>query len=210
MLDAARELFAAKGFAATTREIAECATVTEQLLFNHFGSKQQLFTAAVVRPFEEFVETMLAQWQVVTAVGPEPHRMMREYVEGLYALVVEHQALFRALSDDPFGPHVQPVLDRLETLTAEIAARDGYTFDPHIAVRIVFAAVTTVALHQESLLGDRCVDDIVDELAATLSAGLARQKNSTPATSSGARQAARRSSARSTGRTSTRRRRGVT
>jgi AcrR family transcriptional regulator len=48
MRDAAREVFAAKGFAATTREIAERATVTEQLLFNHFGSKQQLFTTAVV------------------------------------------------------------------------------------------------------------------------------------------------------------------
>jgi AcrR family transcriptional regulator len=46
-------MFAAKGFAATTREIADRARVTEQLLFNHFESKQQLFTAAVLRPFEE-------------------------------------------------------------------------------------------------------------------------------------------------------------
>src|SRR5262249_41853739 len=176
MLDAARELFAAKGFTATTREIAERATVTEQLLFNHFGSKQQLFAAAVVRPFEEFVEAMLVTWQTLATGGREPQRMMGEYVEGLYALVVEHEGLFRSLSDDPFGPLVQPMLDRLEALTAEIATQESYSFDPHIAVRIVFAAVTTVALHQESLLGSRSADDIVNELAGILSAGRAARK----------------------------------
>ena len=176
MLDAAREMFAAKGFAATTREIAERATVTEQLLFNHFGSKQQLFTAAVLRPFEEFVEELLNTWQATIATGGQPRRMMREYVAGLYALVVEHPAVFQTLSSDPFGAHVKPMLGRLETFTAEMAARHGYTYDPHIAVRIVFAAVTTVAVHQQALLGDRDEEHIIDELAATLAAGLTRRR----------------------------------
>jgi AcrR family transcriptional regulator len=73
MLDAAREMLAAKGFAATTREIADRATVTEQLLFNHFESKQQLFTVAVLRPFEERLNT----WQAVLDGGDQPRRMMR-------------------------------------------------------------------------------------------------------------------------------------
>jgi AcrR family transcriptional regulator len=175
MVDAARELFAAKGFAATTREIAERATVTEQLLFNHFGSKQELFAAAVTRPFEEFVDAQLDAWQALAATGIDPSDMMREYVAGLYALVVNHRAVFLALSSDPFGAHVQRVLDRLEAATADIAARHGYTFDAHIAVRIVFAAVTTMALHEEPLAADRTVDDIVDELSATFVAGLTRR-----------------------------------
>lgn len=177
MLAAARELFAAKGLEATTREIADRATVTEQLLFNHFGSKQQLFAVAVVRPFEEFVEAQLVEWQAVAAAGLDPPDMMREYVAGLYALAVEHRAVFVALSSDPFGPHAQPVLDRLEAVTAEIATRAGYTFDAYIAVRIVYTAVTTMALHQQSLLEDRRVKDIVNELAETLSAGLTRRKS---------------------------------
>lgn len=102
--------------------------------------------------------------------------MMREYVAGLYALAVENRAVFLALSSAPFGAHAQPVLDRLEAATAEIATREGYTFDAHIAVRIVYTAVTTMALHQESLLEDRGVNDIVDELADTLSVGLTRRK----------------------------------
>jgi AcrR family transcriptional regulator len=175
MLDAARELFAVKGSAATTREIAERATVTEQLLFNHFESKQQLFTAAVLRPFEDFVQNRLDAWQAWMESGVQPRRMMREYVAGLYGLVLDHRAVFQTLSSDPFGAHVQPVLDRLEALTAEIAAQHGYSYDPHIAVRIVFAAVTTMALHQEPLLRDRSVDDIINELAATLEAGLTRR-----------------------------------
>jgi hypothetical protein len=103
--------------------------------------------------------------------------------------VVSHRAVFLALSSDPFGRHVQRVLDRLEAATAEIAARHGYTFDPHIAVRIVFSAVTTMALHQEPLLGDRTVDDIVDELSATFGTGLTRR---TPRTSKYQRPTARR------------------
>jgi AcrR family transcriptional regulator len=176
MLDAARELFASKGFAATTtRQIAERATVTEQLLFNHFESKQGLFTVAVVRPFEDFVNAQLDTWVSTVDSQMEPSQMMRRYVAGLYALVLEHRALFRALSADPFGPHVQPVLNRLEIATAHIAERHRYTFDPHIAVRVVFATVTTVALHHEPLLGDRTVDSIVDELARMLTAGMNRR-----------------------------------
>lgn len=171
MLDAARELFAVKGFNATTREIAQRATVTEQLLFNHFESKNQLFAAAVLRPFEALVEQQLVEWQQVVASGSEPHRMMRVYVEGLWTLVRDNRALFRALSADPFGAHVTPVLDRLEQLTTEIAQRHGYSYDPHIAVRIVFAAVTTLALHEEATAG-RSDADIVDELATTFDAGL--------------------------------------
>jgi hypothetical protein len=44
-------------------------------------------------------------------------------------------------------------------------------------VRIVYTAVTTMALHQQSLLEDRRVKDIVNELAETLSAGLTRRKS---------------------------------
>ncbi|HEX9833079.1 MAG TPA: helix-turn-helix domain-containing protein [Mycobacterium sp.] len=175
MLSAARELFAVKGFEATTREIAERATVTEQLLFNHFDSKQQLFAAAVMRPFEALVDQQLTDWEELAAAGTGPNRMMRAYVEGLWRLVRENRALFRALSADPFGAHVTPVLDRLEQLTTKVANRQRYSIDPHIAVRIVFAAVTNLALHAE-ITAVRGESDIVDELTKTLATGLTRRR----------------------------------
>jgi AcrR family transcriptional regulator len=173
MLDAAREMFSIKGFDATTREIAERATVTEQLLFNHFDSKQQLFAAAVMRPFEALVDQQLTAWADLEAAGTTSNRMMRAYVEGLWRLVHENGALFRALSADPFGSHVTPILDRLEQLTTKVAERRQYSIDPHIAVRIVFAAVTHLALHSEA--SNRDASHIIDELTKTLSAGLTRR-----------------------------------
>jgi AcrR family transcriptional regulator len=175
MLSATRELFAVKGFEATTREIAERATVTEQLLFNHFDSKQQLFAAAVMRPFEALVDQQLTDWDELAAAGTGSNRMMRAYVEGLWRLVRENRALFRALSADPFGAHVTPVLDRLEQLTTKVANRQRYSIDPHIAVRIVFAAVTNLALHAE-ITAARGESDIVDELTKTLATGLTRRR----------------------------------
>ena len=175
MLSAARELFAVKGFEATTREIAERATVTEQLLFNHFDSKQELFAAAVMRPFEALVDQQLTDWDELAAAGTGSNRMMRAYGEGLWRLVRENRALFRALSADPFGAHVAPVLDRLEQLTTKVANRQRYSIDPHIAVRIVFAAVTNLALHAE-ITAARGESDIVDELTKTLATGLTRRR----------------------------------
>jgi AcrR family transcriptional regulator len=48
LLDAARELFAERGFASTGRDdIARRAGVTRGALYHHFGSKEQLFRAVV-------------------------------------------------------------------------------------------------------------------------------------------------------------------
>jgi AcrR family transcriptional regulator len=49
VLAAARALFAAHGYAATSiRAIAEAAGLTHTAIYNHFGSKAQLFTAVFI------------------------------------------------------------------------------------------------------------------------------------------------------------------
>ncbi|MEU0572788.1 TetR family transcriptional regulator [Nonomuraea sp. NPDC005983] len=69
ILDAARELFAERGFERTTiRAVAQAAGVDPALVMQYFGSKQELFSAAVrVAPApvaglgpEELVEQVLA------------------------------------------------------------------------------------------------------------------------------------------------------
>jgi len=47
LLLAAREVFLAKGFSATTAEVAEHAGVSEGILFHRFGTKHALFSAAM-------------------------------------------------------------------------------------------------------------------------------------------------------------------
>ena len=56
LLDAARKAFAERGYSGTsTREICDAAGVSEALLFRHFGTKADLFDAAVLEPFHMFV-----------------------------------------------------------------------------------------------------------------------------------------------------------
>jgi hypothetical protein len=133
-----------------------------------------LFAAAVMRPFEALVDQQLAAWADLEAAGTRSNRMMRAYVEGRWSLVRENRALFRALSADPFGSHVTPILDRLEQLTTKVAGQREYSIDPHVAVRIVFAAVTNLALHAEASKHDE--SHVVDELTKNLSAGLTRTR----------------------------------
>src|SRR5258706_2575766 len=58
MLTAARELFLAKGYeAATTKEIALRAGVSERLLFTNFGAKGALFRDAMIPPFAALTDS---------------------------------------------------------------------------------------------------------------------------------------------------------
>jgi AcrR family transcriptional regulator len=56
IIDAARKVFEQTGFdGARTRDLAAAAGVNEALLYRHFGSKEELFEAAVAKPLEEAV-----------------------------------------------------------------------------------------------------------------------------------------------------------
>jgi AcrR family transcriptional regulator len=50
LLQTARELFVAKGFGVSTREIAKTAGISEAVIYQRFATKQALFFAAMVPP----------------------------------------------------------------------------------------------------------------------------------------------------------------
>lgn len=60
ILRAARELFLARGIQATTAEIAARAGISEGIIFHRFGSKAQLYEAAMVPPDKGAVLSALA------------------------------------------------------------------------------------------------------------------------------------------------------
>ncbi len=60
ILAAARQCFEAKGYRATSREIAAVAGVNEVLIFRHFGSKAGLFEAIVSDLLETFQSSFVA------------------------------------------------------------------------------------------------------------------------------------------------------
>jgi AcrR family transcriptional regulator len=74
LLAAARELFAANGFAATGREqIAESAGVTRGALYHHFGSKEQLFRVVV----EELEIELGGKVMMAAATSPDAAEQLR-------------------------------------------------------------------------------------------------------------------------------------
>jgi AcrR family transcriptional regulator len=98
ILDAAREMFAAKGYAGTTsREIATLAGVHEPAIYRRFGSKAGLFDAAVRRPFNEAIAAYMANYESQLERPQTTEELTRHWIEPVYRLVSEHRELLIAL-----------------------------------------------------------------------------------------------------------------
>src|SRR4051794_542365 len=116
MLEAARDTFAEHGYGgATTKEIATRADVSEAVLFRNFASKEALFEAAILEPFQEFVERYTDRWRDADLLDGAPEAVMRQYTEALYDMVREHRSLFAALATSRLaGPGLAEVFARLD------------------------------------------------------------------------------------------------
>jgi AcrR family transcriptional regulator len=90
LLSAARELFAEQGFNETsTLQIANCAGVSEGILFHHFGSKRGLF----VRLAEDYARAASA-----ATMPADPTQMTEETVlRGAFDFAESNPALYQML-----------------------------------------------------------------------------------------------------------------
>jgi AcrR family transcriptional regulator len=178
VLDAARELFAERGFGGTTtREIADRAGVSETVLFRNFGSKELVFQAAVVEPIDDFLRSYTAGWLSIPLTDSDPDEMLRTFVESLYDLARSNRSLLLAAAAEDLGREGQAAFARLEHMAAEIAGHHGYSYDPRIAVRAVVATVISMAVFGEALFGSETPadrDQVVAELTGLLTRGLER------------------------------------
>jgi AcrR family transcriptional regulator len=82
LVGAARELFAEKGFAATSRdEIAARAAVTRGALYHHFDSKTAVAAAVVAELEEELVARVVGAASEAEGVREQLHRGCRAYMD---------------------------------------------------------------------------------------------------------------------------------
>jgi AcrR family transcriptional regulator len=170
LLDAARECFAASGYAgATTKEIARRADVAEALLFRAFESKEKLFEAAVLQPFDDFLGAYTDRWLAQPlSPGASPETLLRQFVSELYDLVFAHRELLSAISAaDLQRSGAGHAFDRLERVGERLAETHGFRFDAHVAVRVSAVAVIATAQFSDQLF-DAERDRIVDELVRML------------------------------------------
>lgn len=185
VLTAARRLFAAKGYAGTSnREIAAAAGLAHTAIYNHFGSKAQLFTAV----FVDVQDLLVDELDRSVAAAPDEPALPRalfdatealraadpSYVEFLASMYIEVrrdaelQEIFRG------GASTFPVVERLRALSATTdpagrADADGRAGDEQFWCWIAFA----LGLAQLSALAD------ADTFTATLDA-FRRQFSPTP------------------------------
>jgi AcrR family transcriptional regulator len=159
LLESARALFEERGYAGTsTREIARAASVTEPMIFRHFGSKAKLFEEAVLAPFNTFVSEYIADW------GARPRGEKSQYVEtyefyrGVYNVLSANRRLIHEMiggratgsltADTVSTPQLGALLERLEEIIEREREYRGFRhFDPVVMTRLVFGLVFSLAVH---------------------------------------------------------------
>jgi AcrR family transcriptional regulator len=136
VLTSARRLFAAKGYAGTTnREIAAAAGLAHTAIYNHFGSKAQLFTAVFV-DVQDLLVVELDRSVAATPDEPALPRALFDATEALRAAdpsYVEFLAsMYIEVRRDPElqeifagGASTFPIVDRLRGLSSRSATDPG-------------------------------------------------------------------------------------
>ena len=170
LLRSARRLFAAKGYAGTSnREIAAAAGLAHTAIYNHFGSKAQLFTAV----FVDVQDLLVVELDLSVAAAPGEPALPRalfdatealraadpSYVEFLASMYIEvrRDSELREIFAD--GASTFPVVERLTALSG---ATDDHA--PASDEQLWFWIAFALGLAQLSALAD------ADTFTATLDA----------------------------------------
>jgi AcrR family transcriptional regulator len=125
LLDVARELFAARGFHATSMdEVAEAAGVTKPVLYQHFPSKRALYRELL----EDTARRLLAEVNAATAPADTARERVQAGFSAYFTFVTVNQSAFRLLfgasvrNDAEFAEVAEAVLELMaETVAEQIA-----------------------------------------------------------------------------------------
>jgi AcrR family transcriptional regulator len=170
------------------------AGVSEPLIFRNFGSKAQLFQAAVADPMQELFADYLEIWKSREPTLENATQRMHVYVETLYDHLRAHKLLLRALilstqSNDPELAQLMhrpdaPIihyLDELARMGKSSLPEVGWTgINANIAVRITFGFILSLAIFDDLFFakgkqpGRRA---LVNEMTAYVTHGLAHRQS---------------------------------
>jgi len=162
VLEAAHRLFTANGYHGTrTREIAEAAGVGESVVFRNYGSKAELFQAAILAPLTDFVEAFARSWERRPPASSDPEEITGSFVRGLHSFAAEHRDLLLTLmaaqvkGGDPALAAVaaevsEQFADSLgvmrRVLLAQGAGHHYEELDPPVTVAVAVGAVFSLLL----------------------------------------------------------------
>ena len=178
IVQAAIRLFAEKGFqGATTRELAAAVGVTEPVLYQHFATKRDLYTAIIESTCQVEQKSTDAELEAARRSGDD-----RRYFTRLAQLVLdwhhEHADIVRLLlfsgldrhelSDLFFARHVAVFYEMLTGYIRERIRQGAFRrLDPYLAAR----AFTGMVVHQSlamEIFGDRKLEKVQKKLVRTV------------------------------------------
>ena len=194
LLDAARELFALKGFrGARTKEIADRAGVSEALLYRHFGSKAGLFEEAILEPVNSFVEEFVERWRTEWDQSRPFDETVGAFMEGMYDLMREHRSSVFALwaahafEDDGNGQTPpRPLLGQLMNDLEEIASVESrsrhFVPEPAVTARVAVALAVAMGLLEDFLFGPAdspalARERVIGEMTMMVVTGISQRAN---------------------------------
>lgn len=164
--DAARQLFADRGYGSTTtREIARLADVSETLLFRYYGDKATLFQEVVIAPFHQLMAAFVALHPDPTASFAR-RAETRRFTRMVYELFENNEEMFRALLTGPpiregdeaapglrgLAPFFDQSVDQVQRRYA--AAGMEPPFDLNIGVRLGFGMIASSVILRDALFAD--------------------------------------------------------
>lgn len=120
-------------------------------MFRIYPTKDALFEAAVLLPFEGFIDAFTRRWLEAEVPGGEPGAVLTQFVNELHQLVGENRSLVVALAaSDQLASRTLGAIRRLEEVGEAIAAAYDLDFDVPVAVRIATIAVASTAMLEGS------------------------------------------------------------
>ena len=167
LLEVAVEVFAARGFHATSMdEIAEAAGVTKPVLYQHFPSKRALYRELL----DEVDEQLVARLVAATAGAPTGRERVQCGFAAYFRFVAEHRAAFRLLfgasvrNDAEFTLVAERAIDRIADLIAELIEIEA----PSEHRRVLAHAIVGMAEATSRRLATADAEDDPDRLAGWL------------------------------------------
>ena len=117
MVQLAGELFAQKGYRATTvREIADAAGILSGSLYHHFDSKESIGDEIL----SGFINDVLADYRAAVSSGGSPRDVLEQIVRSTSRTLERHRAALAMLQNDWHYFSTQPRFGYLRPALAEI------------------------------------------------------------------------------------------
>ena len=182
ILTVAEQVFAERGFQATTmEEVAERVGVTKPLIYDYFGSKEGLLSACITRARTQLRVATEAAW---TAVGEDARLedVFRAGVRAFFDFIDEHATAFVLIQQE--GAVASQASPLIESIRAQQSAATVATFRaaPALAdvpaeliegyAEVVIGACERVAIWR-TRRPDVTVQDATDLVVASVWHGLA-------------------------------------